>query len=276
MPDEIATPETPTASDDTERSEGVSPEQTEEAKSKEASAWLRDTALGRFYSPPKGDDAEEPTEPKAGKSQRAERTGAKDDDGQTDEAQERVQDKREFSEDEFRRAVQAETDRREATRVARERQQRERQLRRTDPQAYAQTKEQEDLQMAAAEQQAELLRGVSQQFDEATVTPLVQALTPEQRQKVLDNAGHGIDGRKEIVKRSIETLRQSAYDDGFKRGKAEAEKSLRKPTSSFRKELLSELRGSDDEPELAPASGGAGQQNGFDPNDWMRASIRRR
>jgi hypothetical protein len=173
----------------------------------------------------------------------------------------------------FQRQVQAEVDRREAVRNQRAESQRERELRRTNPQEYAKYKEQQEANSAHIESLMGSLKMLSGQFDDAAITPLVTALPETERAKVLNDPGHGIDGRKEIVRRSIEALKKTSYDEGVKAGKNQAQKSLRQ-SPAFRKELLSEIRGEDDEPELAASNGtvnGNGGGGDWDMNDWMRS-----
>jgi hypothetical protein len=169
--------------------------------------------------------------------------------------------------------VQAEVDRRDAVRRQRAQQQQERELRQKDPQAYAQLKEQQDQQQNAAGGLSDALMLLSKQFDDAAITPLVKALDEKVRETVLKDPGHGIEGRRTIVTRAVEALKKAAYDEGFAKGKESAQKTLRRSTA-FRKELLTELRGEEDEPELAPASGN-GVGGDWSMNDWMRAMTGR-
>ena len=178
--------------------------------------------------------------------------------------------------EEFQRRVQAEVDRREAVRTQRAEDQRERELRRTNPQEYAKYKEQQEANRVHIDSLMGSLKMLSSQFDDAAITPLVNALSEEERAKVLNDPGHGIDGRKEIVRRSIEALKKASYDEGVKAGKNQAQKSLRR-SPAFRKELISEIRDGEDEPELAASSGtvGGGKSGDWDMNDWMRSMTGR-
>jgi len=177
---------------------------------------------------------------------------------------------------EFQRRVQAEVDRREAVRTQRAEDQRERELRRTNPQEYAKYKEQQEANRVHIDSLMGSLKMLSGQFDDAAITPLVNALPEAERVQVLKDPGHGIDGRKEIVRRSIEALKKASYDEGVKAGKNQAQKSLRR-SSAFRKELLTEIRDGEDEPELAASNGnvGAGKSGDWDMNDWMRSMTGR-
>jgi hypothetical protein len=260
-------------------SEGQQPEETPDPNS-----WIRQTATGLFYSRPLDTAAkskewdEANTELRRGRKNGTEETRQepKEDTEPPDPASE-PKPPEESDERVFERRVQAEVDRREALRRQRAETQYERDLRKNDPAAYARYKEQQEQQNVQAGAVGNAIAALSRQFDDATVTPLMQALKDEAtRNKVLEGAGHGLPGRKEIVTRAIDTLKKSAYDEGFAKGKAEAEKSLRRSSSSLRKELLAELRAEEDEPELAPGNGRSNGIADFDPNEWMRASLGRR
>jgi len=181
----------------------------------------------------------------------------------------------ELDEKDFDRKVQAEVDRREAVRRQRLESQRERELRQTNPTEYAKLKEQQEQQNVQAGNLSNAMRSLALMFDDAAVTPLVQSLPEKVQAQVTKDAGHGLDGRKVIVSRAIEALKKAAHDEGYAKGKSEAQKSLRK-SSSFRKELLSELRDTEDEPELAPGNGSSNGYNDFDMNDFMRGALGRR
>lgn len=281
MPEETAAPPA-------ETTEGTAPSATETAEQpsetrQDPNDWIRQTTRGLNYS-----RAAE-TEPKSGQwdeanaeLRRFRRNGKEETPQQPegDHAQPEPKAEPEKPEvdgdQEFQRRVQAEVDRREALRSQRQRQQQERELRRTNPTEYARLKEQEEAQNSQAGAVGQALISLSQQFDEATVTPLMKALaSDDDRNECLKDAGHGLPGRKQIVARAIEKLRKSSYDDGYAKGKAEAEKGLRRSNSSLRKELLAELRAEDEEPELVP---GNGRSNGAEAtmNDWMRAALGRR
>jgi hypothetical protein len=79
---------------------------------------------------------------------------------------------------------------------------------------------------------------------------------------------HGIPQRKLLVTEGLAALKKAAYEEGLAKGREEARRTLRK-NPSFRKELLSELRGEEDEPDLAPANGSS-RDTDWDMNSWMR------
>lgn len=173
------------------------------------------------------------------------------------------------------RQVQAEVDRREAKR-SREasRRQQEAELERTareDPYAfseqYLQQREQEQRLNDQTQQVHSLIAATSAQFDAATVTPIVTSLPPETQQRLLREIQPvGVEGRARLVSAALAEIRKLAADEGA-RG---AETKLRK-SSAFRKELLAELRGSQDAPE--PLSNGSRPPAPTDMNDWLRAAA---
>ena len=276
MPDETTTappaeaPETPAPSAD---AAGESDEQ------QTPSDWFRETALGLTTRPLEVTDRKRQWDDANAELKRGRRTkaAAPVPDGEDPKAEEKPSEppasRPERDEREFERQVQAEVDRREAVRAQRAESQRERELRQTNPTEYARLKEQQEQANAVNSNVSNALKSLATMFDDNTVTPLVQALDEKTRETVLKDAGHGMDGRKVIVDRAIKALKKASYDDGFAKGKAEAQKSLRK-SNAFRKELLSELRDGEEEPDLAPSNGSADRSD-WDMNDWMRAAVGR-
>jgi hypothetical protein len=255
----------------------------------DGSQWLRETAQGLIYSRPlnTGERSREwdaaNAELRRGRRDGAAREGRQEEAPPAEEggdAQPAAEPKpeprpsAEKDDAEFQRRVQAEVDRREATRTARAEAQRERQLRQSNPTEYAKLKEQQETQGQAAEAFGNALRTLATQFDQSAINPMLDALDEKARGEVLNEPGHGFDGRKTIVTRAIKAIQKAAYDDGFAKGKESAQKTLRRSTA-FRKELLSELRGEDEEPELAPANGSPAGGD-WDMNDWMRVQTGRR
>jgi hypothetical protein len=260
-------------------------ETADQSETPDGNNWLRETAQGLIYSRPldTAQRSKELEDARAelrrgrrnkgteGDSPKAEREP--DAPNEAEPEQEPPSSSRESDDQEFQRKVQAEVDRREAVRRQRDAAQQERNLRQQDPTAYARLKEQQEQQAASATSLTNALQTLSRQFDDATVTPLMQALPSDDiRNEVLKDAGHGLPGRKEIVTRALKALRKAAYDEGLAKGKETAQKSLRR-SSAFRKELLSELRGEEDEPEVALGNGTAGSGEDWDMNDWMRGQV---
>ena len=271
----------------------ASPPQGEDGEGADANAWIRETASGVFYSRPAeteslskqwndanaelrrgrrpkeesaedGSDDQQPTEGAAPADERGERPTP------ADAQRESRQVAGEATDERFNRAVQAEVDRREAEREARF----ERELQRKNPEEYARYKANQQNVQTVNANVTKALTSMSSQFDTAVVKPIMDALTEKDREDVLKDAGHGIAQRKTLANRAIPLLQRRAYDDGYAKGKAEAEKALRK-SPSFRKELLSELRGEDDEPVQVGSNGRSSNPSDWDMNDWMRGSLRR-
>jgi hypothetical protein len=254
MPEETTTAPAPEAPE-TPPADGAADEQSGDAS---PNNWFRETALGLTARPLEVTDRKREWDEANAELRRGRRDRQEPD----AEAQEKP------AERDFERQVQAEVDRREAVRRQRAESQRERELRQTNPEEYARLKEQQEQANLANQNLGNTLRSMATMFDDAAITPLVQSLDEKVRETVLKDAGHGMDGRKTIVERAIKALKQASHDEGYAKGKAEAQKSLRR-SSAFRKELLTELRDGEEEPELAPSSGASGGRD-WDMNDWMR------
>lgn len=284
MPEEITAPQAPP----TDGAAPSAPEsQDNDEQRPDGSAWFRETALGLTTRPleaaPRKQQWDEANaELRRGRRDKPEETPKE---GEPKEPRERTPEQeqaegqdqqsssRETDDERFRRAVQAEVDRRETARQQRERRVRETELRRTNPQEYAKLKEQEEQQTVQNAGLINALQSMREQFDDAAIKPLMDMLPDAARNKVLEDAGHGIEQRRTIVKRGLDALKKATYDEGYAKGKADAQKSLRRSTS-FRKELLTELRGEEDEPELA-VSNGRTTDSGWDMNSWMRQATGR-
>jgi hypothetical protein len=271
MPEETTTAPAPEAPE-TPPADGAADEQSGDAS---PNNWFRETALGLTARPLEVTDRkrewdEANAELRRGRRDRQEPDAeAQEKPAEPDQkADEATASRTERDERDFERQVQAEVDRREAVRRQRAESQRERELRQTNPEEYARLKEQQEQANLANQNLGNTLRSMATMFDDAAITPLVQSLDEKVRETVLKDAGHGMDGRKTIVERAIKALKQASHDEGYAKGKAEAQKSLRR-SSAFRKELLTELRDGEEEPELAPSSGASGGRD-WDMNDWMR------
>jgi len=169
------------------------------------------------------------------------------------------------SDEELARLIQAEVDRREAKRLAEQRRAEKERLRKTDPYRYAEVEEQE----AAAERFGQLLGSLAAEFDRAVIDPLILALPESERQSVLEKAGPGLDGRKAIAQTALESLKKHWLAEGEK----QATEKLRKDPA-FRKQLLVELRGEREEPEIHTGSPGAG--GSVDMDTILRQAYQRR
>src|SRR5215471_36721 len=158
-----------------------------------------------------------------------------------------------LTQEELERRVQSETDRREAQRAARARQDERKRLRDEDPWAYA-------AQDREAEKSAEQDQGlqsfftnVGVQHDRIAIDPLMEALPVKERQRIMgiEGAGKGLDGRKLVVSEALKSLEKHWKAEGEK----EAQDKLRR-NQAFRKQILSEARGNISEPDLLPAFSG--------------------
>jgi hypothetical protein len=277
-------PETESPAPPTEEAPAPSAPEATESDGDKASGneWLRETAQGLIYSRPldsaKGSSewADANAELRRGRRNGNVREDTKEEtrpDGEgDDEATPRDEPRPSEEKDdaEFSRRVQAEVDRREAVRRQRAESQQEARLRRENPQEYARLKEQQEQQNTAAGALTNALATLANQFDDAAVKPLMDELDEKARSTILSKAAgvHGVPQRKLLVTEGVAALKKAAYEEGLAKGREEARRTLRR-NPSFRKELLSELRGEEDEPELAP-SNGSSRDTDWDMNSWMR------
>lgn len=157
-----------------------------------------------------------------------------------------------LTEEELERRIQSETDRREAKRTTETRERQRRELRDKDPFAYVEQERQDEQRGAAQGDLQQFLAGVGSHHDRVSLDPLVESLPPAERERIfkLEGAGVGLDGRKLVVTESLKALEKHWKAEGVK----EAEAKLRR-NPSFRKQVLSEARGTTVEPELLPAGG---------------------
>jgi hypothetical protein len=157
-----------------------------------------------------------------------------------------------LTQEEIDRRVQAETDRREELRAKEARKAAKKALRDKDPFAYADLERQEEEVGTANNQLGDLVTGIGQHYDRASIDPVVLSLPEEERKRILsmDGVGAGLDGRKKLVTESLKALEKHWKAEGAK----DAETKLRR-NSAFRKQLFSEFRGGMVEPDLLP--GGA-------------------
>src|SRR5262245_5594436 len=111
------------------------------------------------------------------------------------------------SESEFQRRVQSEVDRREAARNKEQRDAERKRLRDEDPWQLAEMERQEE---QSQEQQAQLksaIDNIAHFHDSLTLIPLVEALEPTERERLmkLPGAGEGADGRKLLTNEAIKS-----------------------------------------------------------------------
>jgi hypothetical protein len=260
MPDEQTTPVSQTTATPSEgASSGEQQTQSPEPTPSRKGSWL-DRVLGRVPSEPPSEAASQPTADASGKTP----------DGTPQEkpreAQGNAAPKREVTDEELARLVQAEVDRREAKRKADEARQRKAELRKTDPFKYAEQEEHEEQLQAASAQFHEWVGGIAREYDRAVLDPLVLALPEDQRKTVIEAGGSDPDGRKAITVAAIDALKKASFAEGER---AATEKLRKDP--AFRKQLLLEIRGQRDEPEHIPAATGAATST--DMNTVIRTRL---
>lgn len=170
--------------------------------------------------------------------------------------------------EEFQRAVQAETDRREAAR-------RKRELRQQDPYEYARQEEERESQEQTAQERTQALKsfvgGVVKQYDAATMDPVVNLLPLKERDELVAKAPEGIEGRKQIMDEALKALKARWQAEAY----ADAEKKLAKDKTFLKRinRALRDERGEDDEPDNIDAVMASGNSRSMD--DWMRAAAGR-
>jgi hypothetical protein len=155
-----------------------------------------------------------------------------------------------LTQEELDRKVQAETDRREAQRAARQRIEERKKLRDTDPWAYAEEERKEEQAVQGNFQLERFVTDLGVEHDRVTVDPIFFALPKAEQERILklEGAGKGLDGRKLVVSESLKALEKHWKAEGAK----DAETRLRR-NPAFRKQVLSELRGQTPEPEMLPS-----------------------
>src|SRR5262245_52109134 len=175
---------------------------------------------------------------------------------------------RTLTEEEFQRAVQAETDRREAKRKTDTDREARRKLRDEDPWAYAEQDRKVEQQEITDGQVSTLFSTIGAEHDRFTIDPVMQALPKADQQRILglEGAGVGLEGRKLLVSEALKVLEKHWKAEGAK----DAEAKLRK-NPAFRKQLLSEMRGTRQEPEFLP--GATATENTPSVSDILRGQL---
>jgi hypothetical protein len=155
-----------------------------------------------------------------------------------------------LTQEELDRKVQAEADRREAQRQARQRIEERKKLRDTDPWAYAEEERKEEQALQGNFQIERFVTDVGSAHDRVTVDPIFNSLPKSEQERILkiEGVGKGLDGRKLVVQESLKALEKHWKAEGAK----DAETKLRR-NSAFRKQVLAEMRGATPEPELLPS-----------------------
>lgn len=288
MPDEVVTTTPAPAPTEEEAPSAPDASGEQQAEDRSGNSWLRETAQGLIYSRPLDTAKRSEEWAEANAELRRGRQGKREDQPSEETPQpdagtgpspkgDSKPSPREGDDEEFNRKVQAEVDRRESVRYQRAEVQFEEKLRRENPTEYARYKEQQADQGRTASALSQTLRQMSEGFDAAAVKPLMDALPDEARSEVLKKAEnvHGLPQRQLLVDEGLKALRKHLYDEGYKKGQEAAQKNLRR-SKSFRDELMSELRGAEDEPEHVNGNGTAGGDTDWDMNDWMRSMTGRK
>lgn len=177
------------------------------------------------------------------------------------------------SQNEFDRAIQAETDRREARRRQDEDRKREKELRDKDPYAYAQAlrerEEQEEANKGVTQKAVDFATEQVSHFDRNVLDPLVEAVKDDAaKNAILSSAPAGMEGRGHIARGMIDLITKQAIADARQR--------LEKD-ESFIKQILVTYGGQRPEPDVVPAVGAAprravNQDEQF--NDFFRSRGR--
>lgn len=219
--------------------------------SRRVTQWLRDLAGVRTDTAPSDEEETGATATAADAAQ-----DASDQAGQTanksDDADRLV-----LTKEELERRIQAEVDRRENERKAREarrraqeeaeeRKRRRRELRQQDPFEFARLDEEEERAQEQQQALAQALTNVTQQYDTAVILPLWEAVPETARTEIAKHVPDDpFEARSYLVKECLKAYRQAVEQ--------ELKASLRK-SPTLRKELLAELRSELEAPEVIEGS----------------------
>jgi len=177
---------------------------------------------------------------------------------------------RTMTEEEFQKAIQSETDRREAKRDRERKAEERRKLRDEDPWQFAEQERQTE-QLAQQNSQIEsIFNTIGAEHDKHTIDPVMQALPKDEQSRILglEGAGVGLEGRRLLVGEALKALEKHWKAEGAK----DAETRLRK-NAAFRKQVLAEMRGTTAEPELIPS--GSASPNGRSSSEMVNDMLRR-
>jgi hypothetical protein len=159
--------------------------------------------------------------------------------------------------DELQRRVQSEVDRviakQQRDNQTRAAQEQERELRRTDPFAYARLVEEREAELEASRTEtARLTDVIGKQlvfYDRAVLDTFVGALPEEDRVNVISQETDGIENRKQTAANALKALRNRYVAEG----RASAREALMKD-QTFIKEILTRFGHAGPEPEPAPVA----------------------
>lgn len=186
-----------------------------------------------------------------------------------------------LTEAELQRRIQAEADRvlakRQKDDQTRTAQERERELRRTDPWAYARLMEDKEAELEASRTETARLTNVIgtqlQFYDRAVLDTFVGALPEDDRAKVISREADGIESRKQTAANALKALRARYVAEG----RASAREALMKD-QTFIKEILTRYGHAGPEPEPAPvavrpARDAVPNDGHAAMNSWMRSGA---
>ncbi len=253
--------DTTTTPPSTGASSGQQQATQEQAQPQAKGSWL-DRVLGRTRSTD-ADEAASKSAEQAASGKAPEKPATE----QSQEAQGEAKPKRELSEEEIARLVQAEADRREARRQADQRKAQRAQLRQSDPYKFAEMDEQEEQAQAASQRLGAFVGELGRVYDRDIIDPLIMAL-PEDQRGAVTSAGGG--ERKAIAAAALEALKKHHE----KIGESRAAEKLRKDPA-FRKQVLLDWRQGRDEPEQTPAATN-GTAPAADMNTLFRTALDKR
>lgn len=173
-----------------------------------------------------------------------------------------------LTQEEIDRRVQAETDRREAKRLADARAAERKRLRDEDPWGYAEQDRQAETAEMTNAQVGTLFASIGAEHDKYTLDPLVTSLPEAERARIMamEGAGQGLNGRKLIVSEALKSLEKHWKSEGAK----DAEHKLRR-NPAFRKQVLAEMRGQTVEPEFLPS--GRASENDRTVSEMLRGQL---
>jgi hypothetical protein len=181
--------------------------------------------------------------------------GAEEDEAEAEETPQpsEASSKLSLTQEELDRRVQAETDRREAKRAQETRLRQRRELRDSDPWAYAEQDRKDEQAVQGGQQLSQFVGNIGLEHDKVSIDPLFMALPQAEQERIqkLEGAGIGLAGRKLVVQESLKALEKHWKAEGAK----DAERRLRS-NQAFRKQVLSEMRSSSPEPDLLPSGNG--------------------
>lgn len=217
---------------------------SQEQKSESSKGWL-DRILGRSPSTSRSESASTPSSDSPTVSQSIPAKEA------PKEATAPATAKREYTPDEFTRAVQSEKDKQLSRDNAKHTREQEKALLRDDPFTASEKRlaqmQEEDTFDTRAQQTGEVVGNVARAYDSAILDPIFTALPKETQAQVIKDMGDGLEGRAKGVQLALAEIKKASFAEGA----AAADKRLR-GNPAFQKQLLAEMRRNAPDPELSP------------------------